>query len=168
VFDQRLPRPGYRPSATFESVELLVLDTLDARRRQQLVELLDLTWWASGRSPDEVQRMLEHSDAVIALVDPAGDRLVGFARAISDRTFRALVLDVVVSPEQRGRGLGDRVMEELLAHPALAGVESIELACQPELHGFYRRFGFTERIGRSTRMKRATREYAQPAPPAGT
>jgi GNAT superfamily N-acetyltransferase len=147
-------------------VELLVLETLDARRQEQLVELLDLTWWASGRSRADVQRMLEHSDAVVGLVDVDSDRLVGFARAISDRAFRALVLDVVVSPEQRGYGVGDRVMEELLARPALAGVESIELACQPELHGFYRRFGFTEKVGRSTRMKRATREYAQPAPAA--
>jgi predicted N-acetyltransferase YhbS len=147
-------------------VELLVLETLDARRQQQLVELLDLTWWASGRSLADVQRMLAHSDAVVGLVEVGGDRLVGFARAISDRTFRALVLDVVVSPEERGSGLGDRVMQELLARPALAGVESIELACQPELHGFYRRFGFSAQVGRSTRMKRATREYAQPAPPA--
>jgi GNAT superfamily N-acetyltransferase len=148
-------------------MHLLVLDRLDERRQRELVALLGDTWWACGRSLADVGRMLEHSDAVVGLVDEESDRLVGFARAISDRTFRALVLDVVVAPAHRGAGLGDRVMAELLARPALQGVESVELACQPELFGFYHRFGFTEQLGRSTRMKRAAETlWESPIPPA--
>jgi hypothetical protein len=44
-------------------------------------------------------------------------------------------------------------MDELLKRPELADVESIELVCQPELVGFYRRWGFTDQVGRSLLMR---------------
>jgi predicted GNAT family N-acyltransferase len=98
--------------------------------------------------------MLDGSDVVVGLVDSASDRLVGFARAITDRSFLAVVLDVIVAPDVRGTGLGARLMDELLARPELADVESIEVVCQPELIAFYRRWGFTDSVGRSLLMRR--------------
>src|SRR5436189_3576352 len=80
---------------------------------------------------------------------------VGFARAITDGVFLAVVLDVIVAPDVRGVGHGARVMDELLARPELAGVESIELVCQHELIEFYRRWGFTDRVGQSLLMRRS-------------
>lgn len=64
------------------------------------------------------------------------------------------MLDVVVDPAYRGTGLGARLVEELLARPELAHVDSIELVCQPELVGFYRRWGFTDEVGGSLLMRR--------------
>ena len=59
--------------------------------------------------------MLDGSDVVVGLLERTSDQLVGFARAITDRTFLAIVLDVIVAPEFRGAGLGARLMDELLA-----------------------------------------------------
>jgi predicted GNAT family N-acyltransferase len=98
--------------------------------------------------------MLAGSDLVIGLVDPTSDRLVGFARAITDHVFTAVVLDVIVDSEYRGTGLGAQLMDELLASSELAEVDSIELICQPELVDFYRRWGFTDSVGRSLLMRR--------------
>jgi predicted GNAT family N-acyltransferase len=56
----------------------------------------------------------------------------------------------------RGTGLGGRLIDVLLARPELAGVDSIELVCQPELIDFYRRWGFTDRVGRSVLMRRSS------------
>jgi predicted GNAT family N-acyltransferase len=87
------------------------------------------------------------------LIDLVPDRLVGFARSITDGIFVAVVLDVIVDPAHRATGLGARLMDELFAAEALKSVESIELVCQPELIAFYERWGFTNRTGRSVLMR---------------
>jgi predicted GNAT family N-acyltransferase len=141
-------------AAVDEPTDVIVLDRVDGSRREQLVALFRSAWWTKTRDADAVERMLEGSDLTVGLVDPASDRLVGFARAITDHTFLAVVLDVIVDPDYRGTGLGARLMNELLAHPELAAVDSVELVCQPELIDFYRRWGFTDAVGRSLLMRR--------------
>jgi GNAT superfamily N-acetyltransferase len=134
--------------------DLVVIDRLDERRQSQLVALFQSAWWTAQRQPEAIARMLEGTDVVVGLVDPAADQLVGFARAITDRTFLAVVLDVIVEPRYRGEGLGARLMDELLARPELSDVDSIELVCQPELIDFYARWGFSDAVGRSLLMRR--------------
>jgi len=72
------------------------------------------------------------------------DSLAAFARVLTDRTYLALVLDVIVAPEYRGGGLGRLLVERICSEPALQKVASIELVCQPELMPLYRAWGFTE------------------------
>lgn len=100
--------------------------------------------------------MLARSDIVVAAVDRTSDRLVGFARVITDFTYVALILDVIVAPEFHGRGIGAMIMESVVTHPRLAGVRSLELVCQPDVVGFYGRWGFTEQVGNSRLMRRTT------------
>ena len=132
-----------------------VLQAIDDARRAEVLALFQSAWWTAVRSSEAVDRMIEGSDVVVGLVDSTSDRLVGFARAVTDGVFLAVVLDVVVAPDVRGVGHGARVMDELLARPELAGVDSIELVCQPELIEFYRRWGFTDRVGQSLLMRRS-------------
>jgi predicted N-acetyltransferase YhbS len=134
--------------------DLVVIDRLDERRQSQLLALFQSAWWTAQRQAEAVTRMLEETDVVVGLVDAAADQLVGFARAITDRAFLAVVLDVIVAPGYRGKGLGARLMDELLARPELSDVDSIELVCQPELVDFYARWGFSDAVGRSLLMRR--------------
>ncbi len=67
---------------------------------------------------------------------------VGFARVISDRATYAYLCDVYVLEEHRGRGLGKRLIEAVVAHPDLQGLRRFTLATQ-DAHGLYRQFGFT-------------------------
>jgi GNAT superfamily N-acetyltransferase len=101
--------------------------------------------------------MLAASDVVVALVDRSSDRLVGFARALTDDVYRAVVFDVVVEPGHRERGLGRMLLDAVVSHPRLADVESLDLVCQPDLVPFYRRWGFTDAVGESRLMRRAPR-----------
>jgi GNAT superfamily N-acetyltransferase len=132
-----------------------VIHAIDDARRVEVLALFRSAWWTAARSSEAVERMIEGSDVVVGLVDSTSDRLVGFARAITDGVFLAVVLDVIVAPDERGVGHGARVMNELLARPELAGVDSIELVCHPELIEFYRRWGFTDRVGQSLLMRRS-------------
>src|SRR4051812_30621957 len=136
--------------------EFTVIDRVDAALRDDLVSLFQSAWWTAARTPEAIERMLDGSEVVVGLIDSASGRLIGFARAITDRTFLAVVLDRIVALDFRGSGLGARLMDELLSRPALADVDSIELVCQPELTAFYRRWGFTDAVGRSTLMRRTS------------
>jgi GNAT superfamily N-acetyltransferase len=127
---------------------------LEPERLGQLLDLYAGEWWTARRTPDGVERMLADSDAVVALVRQADDRLVGFARALTDGVYVALILDVIAATDQRRRGLGAAVVEAMLAHPRLAGVASVELTCRAGLVEFYRRFGFTDQVGGSRLMRR--------------
>ena len=99
--------------------------------------------------------MLAGTDLVLALIDRAADRLVGFARVLTDWRYRAYAYDVIVAPEWRDRGLGRELMDALLSHPRLAAVETVELSCQPEMIPFYRRWGFRDDLGGSLLMRRS-------------
>jgi len=51
-------------------------------------------------------------------------------------------LDGIVAPAHRGSGLGQGVMDAVMAHPDVAAVRHVELQCKPELAEFYRRWDF--------------------------
>ena len=76
-----------------------------------------------------------------AFVDKDG-QMQAFARVVGDGIYKATVFDVIVAPDQRGTGLGQYVMDAVMAHEALASVRHVELQCKPELDEFYRRWGF--------------------------
>jgi hypothetical protein len=73
-------------------IDIDVIDRLSSRRQEQLVELFSSAWWTADRRLDAIEGMLAETSVLVGLVDRSSDRLVGFARAITDRTFLALVL----------------------------------------------------------------------------
>ena len=97
------------------------------------------SYWAKGIPLETVRRSIEHSIPFTLL---ERERLVGFARVISDRAAIAYLGDVFVLPECRGRGLGVWLMECVMAHPELQGLRRWILATR-DAHGLYRKCGFT-------------------------
>jgi ribosomal protein S18 acetylase RimI-like enzyme len=93
-------------------------------------------WWPE-RSEDDLAAVIGIGPAVGAWQD---DRLVGFARAVSDGHFRAYVEDVVVDKSCRGSGCGAALIDAL--HVELAGIDVVSLFCHEDLAGFYRRVGY--------------------------
>jgi predicted GNAT family N-acyltransferase len=135
------------------------IDVREHLERSQILQLRDLyaaEWWTASRDLPEVEAMLAGTDLVVALIQRPGERLVGFARVLTDFVYEALVLDVIVTEELRGTGLGATLMNAIVNHPRLASVRTIELVCQPELVSFYARWGFTDKVGRSRLMRRSS------------
>ncbi|WP_255149992.1 GNAT family N-acetyltransferase [Halorarius halobius] len=132
------------------------VETFTDEQMRDLVGLLETTRWAADRARQGVERMVARTDAVVGLVDRDADgRLVAFARALTDGTYRAFVYDVVVAPDYRDRGLGARVVEELLAHPAVRDAEAVDLYCQKEMVEFYEQWAFTDDVGGLRLMRRS-------------
>jgi GNAT superfamily N-acetyltransferase len=143
------------------------LDVIDAGRLPQLLELFAGQWWTAGRGPDEVRGMLAGSDIVVGLRRRDDDQLVAFARVLTDFTYLAIVLDVIVASAVRGRGVGALLMEAVLARPGVADVANVELVCQPGVQAFYHRWGFTERVGASRLMRRTSDQRLLSGEPPG-
>ena len=68
-------------------------------------------------------------------------RLVAFGRVVTDYATYGHVMDVFVLPEHRGRGLGKRMMERMVAHPDLQGFRLWTLGTA-DAHSLYARYGF--------------------------
>jgi predicted GNAT family N-acyltransferase len=109
---------------------------------ENICELFSETHWAAWRRKEDVKAMLRNSIVSIGLVDGTTDTLVGFARVVGDGKFKAIIEDVVVSEELRGKGIGTILVDALLNHPLVAGVEEVELYCSKDLLTFYGKAGF--------------------------
>ena len=117
-----------------------------------LERLYSREWWTKDRRKEEIEIMLEHTDLTFGLVDER-ERLTGFARVLTDRIFKAEIYDVIVDPAHRGRGLGKRLMEEILAHPDLRRVKQFNLQCLEEMKPFYGELGFEDLSGELVYMR---------------
>jgi len=117
-----------------------VLSTDPARLDPSAIHAyLTRSYWAAGIPQDLVERSIRGS-LCFGLFQ--GKEQVGFARVISDRATFAYLCDVYVLEEHRGHGLGKWLIEEVIAHPDLAGLRRFVLATR-DAHGLYARHGFT-------------------------
>ena len=119
---------------------------------KELQELYAREWWTNTRTLVETRACVEGSQICIGIIDTSG-RLQGFARVLTDYTFKALVFDVIVSEACRGTGLGDKLMALVMNHEQLTHVKHFELYCLPELYAFYKRWGFSSDVGDITLMR---------------
>lgn len=138
-----------RPTPAFT-----VTERLTGPQVAELTALLAGQWWSLGRDVAGIERMLSGSTVAVTLTDPDTGRVLAFGRALSDGVYRAHVYDVVVADGEREGGLGRAVMEALLEHPALAGVELVQLDCLPELGAFYGRWGFAPLVSGARTLAR--------------
>ena len=92
------------------------------------------------RTETETTEMLRVSHYYIAAHTAEG-ALVGFARVCGD-PYVAQVLDVIVHPDYRRRGIATQCMRGVLAHLQRSRYVSVTLTDGSGIAGFYQRFGF--------------------------
>lgn len=103
-------------------------------------EFLRNSYWAKGISREIVDRSIENS-LCFGLYE--GEKLIGFARVITDEATFGYLSDVFVLERHRGRGLATWFMKVVMAHPDLRGIRRWMLATA-DAHGLYRKVGFAE------------------------
>ena len=96
------------------------------------------SYWAQGRPLETVQRSLDNS---LNFGLHENDRLIGFARIVTDYATFAWIADVFMLPEHRGQGLSKWLMEVIVSHPDLQGFRRWVLATK-DAHSLYAGFGF--------------------------
>lgn len=66
---------------------------------------------------------------------------IGFARVLTDGACYAVLLDVVIHPAHRGRGLGRWMLKQIVAHPQVTGRRVV--LWTTDKVAFYQAAGFT-------------------------
>ena len=115
-----------------------------------IMAMLADTYWAGNRPRDVITRAIKHS---ICLGMFHHGRQVGFARAVTDHATFTWICDVIVHPDQRGRGLGKWLMKCVLEHPELQTLS--QCLRTRDAHTLYEPFGF-ERV---EYMRRSRQTY---------
>ncbi len=87
------------------------------------------------------EKKFRNSTHVVFVFDD--DRLIAFARAISDGVCQATVYDVAVHPDFQGKGIGKTLIEKL--KEKLSGFNII-LYAAPGKEDFYRKLGFSRML----------------------
>lgn len=100
--------------------------------------LAQASYWVPGIRREHVETAIAHS-LCFGVYDAEGQ--VAFARVVSDHAGFAYLADVFVVPRRRGQGIGKRLMDFVLAHPALQCLRRFLLATR-DAHGLYAPFGF--------------------------
>jgi GNAT superfamily N-acetyltransferase len=84
------------------------------------------------------------------------ERLMAFGRVVTDGATFAWLCDVFVDAGGRGRGLGQSLMQGIMAHPSLQDLRRWGLATA-DAHGLYARYGF-EPADPSRHMEKVDRD----------
>jgi len=110
-------------------------------------EIIDLYrtggWWEIGWRTDRIAQIIDGS-FIFLIAHDTQNRAVGMGRIISDGAADGYIQDVVVFPEYRGRGIGERIAKTLTRLGSAHGLTWIGLISAPGKESIYRRSGFSE------------------------
>lgn len=96
--------------------------------------------WARGIPRDTLEKAIAHSLCFGLYADGAQ---IGFARVVSDEATFAYLADVFVTAKHRNAGLGQFLVEAILAHEPLQGLRRWHLVTR-DAASLYRRCGFAD------------------------
>ena len=110
----------------------------------------DYAFWSNNRSIKSLKRMLANSSAIVTVWEK--NSLIGFGRATSDKTYRAVLWDIIVKPNQQGIGLGKEIVNSLIHDSSMRNVERIYLMTTNSSE-FYKQIGFKSMISQELLIK---------------
>ncbi len=97
------------------------------------------TIWAKDRKRSHIRKMLANSNVIVTLWD--NKQLIGFGRATTDKVYRAVLWDIVISKDVQRIGFGRIVLEALINDKQIKSVEKIYLMTTNS-QDFYKQLGF--------------------------
>jgi len=100
--------------------------------------LSEESYWAQNIPYATVEKSLQHS-LCFGMYD--GNKLIGFARLITDRAAFAYLCDLFIIEQYRKRGLSKWLMQTIHAHPELQSLRRWMLATK-DAQGLYEQFGW--------------------------
>ena len=135
--------------------------TLSAKRWRfhfkEVAALLKLTYWAKNRDEHTSRVSLRHSHPY-GVFDPKG-KLVGFLRVTSDMATVYYIADVIVTEEERGKGLGLALVRFALADEKVCRGKGL-LLTQTAV-GLYAKVGFYQ-LNDRLMVRDPLHKYADP------
>ena len=126
-------------------MEYTIVEGAENMRLEDIVRLLRMTYWADKRTVGQIEKSLRHSACYGVRLDD-GQKLVGFARVISDFATTYYLCDVIIDPEYQHQGLGTALISHIEALPEYSGLRGMLIT--RDAHALYEKFGFQVLNGR--------------------
>lgn len=123
-----------------------IIEGADQIDTDEVVSLLKTTYWANKRSKKQIRKSMEHSSCYGVYLDDE-QKLVGFARVISDFATTYYLADVVIDQAYRHQGLGKALVSYIVSLPEYTGLRGLLLT--KDAHGLYEKYGFETVDGRA-------------------
>ncbi|MDC0598667.1 GNAT family N-acetyltransferase [Gammaproteobacteria bacterium] len=103
-----------------------------------ITSFLKNSYWAKGRKREKVSATIKNSFCIGVFLKK---EQIGFARVVTDYETHAYIMDVFISPDYQGRGLGKELMNCLVNAPELSKICRFSL-CTVDAREFYLSLGF--------------------------
>ena len=100
----------------------------------------------------DFEPVLNRSLAFVCAYDE--DRLIGFVNLAWDGGEHAFILDTLVHPEFRRRGIGRELVRRAVAEAEERGLKWVHVDFEPHLQNFYGQCGFRDTAAGLIRLKR--------------
>ncbi len=120
--------------------ELIISDDKNKLDVELIHKFLTTSYWAEGRTIEEVKNSIEHSICFGVYKD---DRQIGFARVLTDCTVFAYLMDVFILEEFRGKGYSKLLLKRIFEDDRFKSIKKWMLATK-DAHSLYAQFGFGE------------------------
>ncbi|MBX4159778.1 GNAT family N-acetyltransferase [Priestia megaterium] len=117
----------------------------------RMKEIYQSVGWAN-HNEEKIKKVFQLSNVVAIAYDE--DNIAGFGRALSDGVFNAAIYDVVVDEHYQNKGIGQKIIENLLAQ--LKDISCVHLISTAGNEEFYRKAGFRK-------MKTGMARYLNPS-----
>jgi GNAT superfamily N-acetyltransferase len=114
------------------------------------------SYWSPGIERALVEKAIGGSHCLGAYRE--GEQ-VGYARMITDHATFGWLADVWVEERVRGQGLGRRMVQWFIDHPAFAGIRRLALVTA-DAHGVYEGVGFNALMRPERYMEKLAPEFA--------
>jgi ribosomal protein S18 acetylase RimI-like enzyme len=137
-----------------EEFEIAVAGVVDRRLVEAMERLLpQLSSSATPRIPgvEDLRAVIESPSTTVLLMRASGGRVVGMLTLVLLRIpsgLRALIEDVVIDAEFRGKGLGDALTRRAIDLALSRGARTVDLTSSPQrvaANRLYRKLGFERR-----------------------
>lgn len=105
-------------------------------------------WWSEDATPetfDFINAIIANTFCFVIALD--GEEIIGMGRIISDGVSDAYIQDVTVRQEYRRQGIGQQIINTLVAYLKANGITWIGLISEPGYENFYQNLGFSKMEG---------------------
>ena len=119
-------------------IEFRIINDPDKIKSEEVLRLLKMTYWANNRTIEQIEESMA-SSFCYGLFLAEEERLVGFARVISDLATTYYLCDVIIDPEYQHQGFGKALVSHIVSLPQYRKLRGILLT--KDAHGLYEKFG---------------------------
>jgi len=120
--------------------DIIIKDGIENMDFKKVTKMLSNSFWSPEIKIHEVKKGAINSALVVGVFSK-DEGQIGYARVISDKTRFAYITDVYIEENFRKKGIGQKIINYILAHEELTDVYQWLLITR-DAHGVYNKVGF--------------------------